>query len=146
MRDRGKKADIIIGAAVIVIGAALFIAFCLMRKPGNRVVVSVDGREVMELPLDVDTEKTIRGYSGGENRLVIRDGKASVTYADCPDRICVHQGTISAVGESIICLPHRVSIRIAGDDDEAPDAVTGCLSDDGEERTVGAKPHEEVER
>ena len=45
--------------------------------------------------------------------------------ADCPDRLCVKQGRIKKVGESIVCLPHKVVIEIVGEKEEAGvDAVT----------------------
>ena len=48
------------------------------------------------------------------NTLVINGGKASIVSADCPDKLCVHQQEISKAGESIICLPHKLVVRIEG--------------------------------
>jgi len=42
-----------------------------------------------------------------------------VTDADCPDRLCVKQRAISKQGETIVCLPHRLIVKIEGGD--APD-------------------------
>ena len=36
--------------------------------------------------------------------------------ADCPDRLCVKQGSISKNGESIVCLPHKVIVTVTGGD------------------------------
>ena len=43
---------------------------------------------------------------------MIRDGYASVEYADCPDGICAAHKPISRSGESIVCLPHKVVITV----------------------------------
>ena len=48
----------------------------------------------------------------GENVLVIKDGEASVTEADCPDGVCIRMGSISKTGENIVCLPHRLVVQI----------------------------------
>jgi len=61
----------------------------------------------------------------GENTLVIRDGRADIVAADCPDRLCVHQPSITRDGESIICLPHRITVTVEGGDAAAVDDVAG---------------------
>ncbi len=144
-RRRVSRIDIIVGAVAVGIGLVLVMLFFLLRKPGGHVIVSIDGREVASYALsdtvDVIVQDLARessntpdnsGESGnhdvsvhtGRNRLVIRDGEARIEEADCPDKLCVHQGGISHTNESIVCLPHRVSIRIAGESEEtAPDAV-----------------------
>ena len=123
MKKRIGTVDLLVGVAVLIIGAALLLVFFMTKKPGNRVIVSIDGKETSSYPLDQDLDTQIDGV-GGKNRLIIQDGEARITEADCPDKLCVKQGAVSHVGESIICLPHRVSVHIAGEDDEdMPDAV-----------------------
>lgn len=46
------------------------------------------------------------------NIVVIEHGKAFVREANCPDKICVNHSEISNVGESIICLPHKLIVEI----------------------------------
>ena len=114
--------ELIIVTAIAVIGAALVLVFFLMKKPGTSVIVSVDGKETARYELDKDTDIVLQGV-GGTNRLIISGGTARIEEADCPDKLCVHQGGISDVGESIICLPHHVSVRIEGDGADDTDAV-----------------------
>ena len=59
---------------------------------------------------EVDT--WIDGYQGGKNHLVIHDGCARIEEADCPDKLCVKQGTVSESGESVVCLPNRVVVAV----------------------------------
>lgn len=123
MEKKSFKVDIVIAVAVVLIGAVLVVTFFMMRSPGKNVIVSIDGKEAATYPLDEDRDEWIMGR-GGKNRLIIKDGKASVTEADCPDKLCVKQGSISNVNESIVCLPHRITVRVAGEDDkDTPDAV-----------------------
>ncbi len=74
-------------------------------------MVSVNGTEVARYPLDKELETDII-TDGGVNTLVIKEGKASVTHASCPDLICVGHREISSVGETIVCLPNKVVISI----------------------------------
>ena len=46
------------------------------------------------------------------NILVIKDGRADMTDADCPDRICVNHRPVSQEGETIVCLPHKVVVEV----------------------------------
>jgi hypothetical protein len=39
-------------------------------------------------------------------------GSIRVTEADCPDQICVHQGSITDDSLPIACVPHRLVIQI----------------------------------
>ncbi len=58
------------------------------------------------------------------NVVEICDGKASVTEADCPDKLCVGQREISGNGESIICLPHKLVVRTQSEVEGALDGLT----------------------
>ena len=97
--------------ALVAIGAA---ALFLLRGQGSAVRVEVDGTVIGTYPLSVDREvEIITGENGEErNLLVIKDGKATVSTATCPDGICAAHKPISREGESIVCLPHKVVITV----------------------------------
>ena len=121
-----KKNDIILVVGLLVATLALTLVLFTTRSSGDMVEVSVDGQVVATFPLSEDLEYTITGVGGGENYLVIKDGEAFLTDATCPDKLCVHMGHISQVGQSIICLPNKVVVTIVGDKkDEGYDAVVG---------------------
>ena len=46
-----------------------------------------------------------------------------MSEADCPDRLCVKQGEITNGIYPIVCLPHRLTVRIV--ENSGIDAVTG---------------------
>ena len=58
------------------------------------------------------------------NHLIIKDCKADVTEADCPDQICVDQKAISKEGETIVCLPNKVVVEVKGADASDFDTMT----------------------
>ena len=107
-------------AVVAIAGACLY----FFRGEGDTVTVSVDGKVIAAYPLDEDLVKDIRTESNGLNRLVIKDGKAYVETASCPDGICAAHKPIHREGESIVCLPNRVVISVrATEKADAPDIV-----------------------
>ena len=61
--------------------------------------------------------------NGGTNILTIKNGKAKMTDADCPDQLCVHQKAASKNHESIICLPNKVVVEVDGSEESEFDAV-----------------------
>ena len=110
-------------AIIAAIGIGLVVIFLLTKKNGTSVVVSIDGKEIERYGLNENVDTEIEGV-GGKNRLIIRDGEAWIEEADCPDKLCVKQGRISHTNESIVCLPHRITVRVIGESDEnTPDAV-----------------------
>lgn len=115
MRQTHKKkqivADIILISTLLFVGFGCIIYYNLQRKTGFHLQISVGGEVQTTLSLDEDADypvRTERGY----NLVVIRDGKAYVSEADCPDKICVSHNSISDVGETIICLPHQLVVEV----------------------------------
>ena len=113
-----KKNDLILIIFLTLTSVVMLIGISLFSRKGATVVVSVDGKEVASFPLDEDTVYNIGGYHGGENILEVKDGKAHLTDASCPDKLCVNMGYISKTGQSIICLPNKVVIEIKGNTEE----------------------------
>lgn len=108
-----KRNDILLIAGILL--AALLctgIYFLKYHKTGDMVQISIDGTVSETLPLDSDTTYTIETADGSKNILKIADGQATITNADCPDKLCVHQKAISLVGENLVCLPHKVVVTI----------------------------------
>ena len=114
MNTRSKHGDIWLILGVLAIAAGLFVLLWFTPDRGAAVEVTVDGTVYATLPLDTPATLTIPGENGVTNTLVIADGRASVTHADCPDRVCVRTGAISRTGQSIVCLPGRVVVTVVG--------------------------------
>lgn len=98
--------------AALLLAAAVFYCLVSARDTGPGVaVVRVDGVETERHPL---WEDGVFPLNGGSNLLVIRDGQAWLSEANCPDKLCVDQGRISRRGQAIICLPNRLTVTIEG--------------------------------
>ena len=86
-------------------------AVIVRQKPLARRVVLADLKE----PLTLEVNGAVIELD--------KDG-AHFVSSPCPDKICVNRGIIKRAGESAVCLPQRVSVRIEGGDSEI-DSVTG---------------------
>lgn len=106
-----KKRDVILIASILVVAIVLFVAMELTRQEGAFVLVRVDGQEVGRYALSEDGAYAL---NGGTNVLRIEDGTAYMTEADCPDKLCVHQGRISKSGQVITCLPNKLTVTVRG--------------------------------
>ena len=121
-----RRNDIIFIAALLLIAAVGMFYLFVLRESGNVVKVTVDGELYGTYSLSEDiTVDIVSGDNTSElNRLVIRDGKAHMEHATCPDGICVDHRPIFRNGESIVCLPNRVVVTVIIEDDaDAPDIV-----------------------
>ncbi|MDE5964232.1 MAG: NusG domain II-containing protein [Eubacterium sp.] len=120
-----KKADFILIGSVAVIAAVLFLCLYVFNSgSGDFVQIEVDGAVTDTISLSQDTVREIK-TDNGTNTLVISDGSAVMTQADCPDGICSNHKPINKTGESIICLPHKVVVTVISDksNDNEIDAV-----------------------
>lgn len=121
MKTGFKKKDIVV---VIVILVVAFLAFLLHEmigaKAAGAVTVKVNGEIEGVYSLGEDQEIEI---NGGSNILVIKNAKADMIEADCPDKLCVNQKPVSKNKESIICLPNKVIVEIDSSENSKYDAV-----------------------
>ncbi len=106
-----KKRDIILIASILIVAIALFLVVEMTKEEGAGVTVKVDGVDIAEYSLSKNGTYSL---NGGTNILVIEDGKAYLSDANCPDKLCVHQGKISMTGETITCLPNKLTVTVFG--------------------------------
>ena len=106
--------DIILVAVIVALALVGFIIFKATLKGGSIVTVSVDGKEEYRYRLDENEEFTVKTGENGEsiNVVVIENRKAYMKNADCPDKICVEHRPVSKVGETIVCLPHKLVVAV----------------------------------
>jgi len=98
------------------------------------VVVSIEGKEVKRCALeDFPVAEQVYANNGYTLKVALAEKKSSdqlgiqVNESDCPTQDCVHTGTITRSGQSIVCLPARIIIQLEGGSDanDGPDIVIG---------------------
>lgn len=114
MRRRFTKTDLCFIAALAVVCLAVAVFFYARRgEESGWVVVTRGGEEYGRYLLaEKQTVEITDGSGEVTNVLVISEGSADMTEADCPDRLCVHQRAICRAGESIVCLPNQVVVTV----------------------------------
>lgn len=118
---RINKAELSLVCGLLIFAALMLCIMEFTATSGAYAVVYVDGEEWGRYRLSDDAE-TVISTEHGENTLVIKDGRADVTDADCPDKTCVRAGAAGNTGEMIVCLPHKVMVKIEGRDSEGRDS------------------------
>ncbi len=117
-KDKKTRNDLLLAAAVLMIAGGVWLFATLNKAPGEYAAVIVNGEETERYPLDTDVEIRLESENGGYNILVIKDGKADITEASCPDKVCVNQHAVSKTGEAITCLPNKTVVEIVGGERE----------------------------
>lgn len=108
-----RKADFILLAMLILIGIAGSVLLSFGDSGGDRVVITVRGEDYGTYPLSEDRTIEVT-RDGRSNTVVIEDGTVRVTDATCKNHVCIDHAPIRSAGESIICLPNRVVVKIEG--------------------------------
>ena len=109
MTEKTKRRDLILILSLLAFGLLLLLLFRLTAAEGERVSVMLENTVIAEYPLDVDGEFPLLG---GKNLLVIEDGAAYIKESLCPDHLCERMGKIKNARERIVCLPHKLTVRI----------------------------------
>lgn len=106
--------------ALLALAAALYL-HGLQRPAGGTAVIEQDGRELHRIAFASLPETETLSVGG----TVIEVGPEGARFVSspCPDQVCVRTGLCSRAGDTAVCLPQRVSIRITGDG--CADAMTG---------------------
>ena len=115
------RLDVIVIAAILLLSLFLALTVFLTRKEGAVAVVEIDGMEAGKYPLSYDG---VFSLNGGTNVLVIENGVAYLNYSSCPDHVCERTGKIRYVGQAIVCLPNRVTVKVIGEEKGGVDFVS----------------------
>ncbi len=146
MKQYIRKADIILFIVLVALGLAASAALSMSRADagdGAKVIIESGGdlyatyslREdrtfVVPAPKQNSTdapaanpEDSASAQYDYYNVVEIKDGTVSVTEASCKNQVCVRHGAISRSGESIVCLPNRLVVRIENGEGGGYDSVT----------------------
>lgn len=115
----------LIPSVVILMGILFALAFLLRSfNLQNPVVRIKKGNQIVEEIRMSDVED-YEIVNLGTNKVRIEHDGVYMENANCPDKLCVHQGRISRTGQSIICLPNKIIVEIVGKKPDV-DAVSGA--------------------
>ena len=116
LRTSFSLADGVLAVGVIVLAAVLIIQPWGVKASGRaqEIIVEVNGQEAMRLPLVEETrDYQVEGFAG-TSYFQIEGYEVRMVDSACRDKLCVHEGLIGESGNSIVCLPNRVVLRLVG--------------------------------
>lgn len=119
-----KKKELFFILGILLLAGVLWFGMRFSRKESSTIRITVGGEEYGIYSLAEDQIIPI----GETNVCEIKNGKATMIEADCPDHLCMKQKAIDQNGGTIICLPNKVVIEggaseSSGQDSPVPDAV-----------------------
>lgn len=118
-----RRGDVLTALLVAALAAAILLGLRLTARPGAQVEVTApDGR--LTLSLAQDQVRELTGRNGIRVVIRVEGGRVRFEESGCPDRICVHSGWLSSVGQSAACVPAGIALRLTGETDTGLDAVT----------------------
>lgn len=123
-----KKSDLLLVGGILL---AAVLAFWLYSRFAPR------GSVKAEIYVDQTLVKTVDLQNSNEQRFsvpehpevvfrVYKDGSIAFEASDCPDKVCIRTGRLSRPGESAVCLPKSMVlkiVRISGDSEHDPDFI-----------------------
>ncbi len=93
-------------------GAALW----LNSRSASGMVANIYQDGVCIRSIDLSRVTTAETYpvesDAGVNIIQIEPGQIRILEADCPDQVCVQAGWLTDSAAPIVCLPHRLVIRL----------------------------------
>ena len=117
-----KKLNVILPAVLAAAAIGLMGWMHLHKEAApeeNRVVITVDGKEVKSVPLSRPQTVVIRQGDGIENVIEVTEEGARMLSSTCDNQLCVHMGQVTLDNwefrpnqQFIICLPNRVTVEL----------------------------------
>ena len=105
--------------AIVFVAAAVLSAVVFGARTDGRIAEIVqNGTVIRRIDLDAVTEPftfTVTSEDGGFNVVSVERGRIRVSEADCPDKVCMGRGWCADSALPILCMPHRLLIRIVGE-------------------------------
>ncbi len=103
-------------ALLLVCALALyFVSQVSLSAEASTVVVTIDGEEVLRRPLAMEDTYEIAQEDGSVNIIAVEDGAVFMQEANCRDGLCIRQGKMRNGAKTIVCLPHKLVVRLTGD-------------------------------
>lgn len=109
-----KKKEIFLISFLFLLSIILFI-FQEKASYPSYLIVEVNNKEILKININTLKSKkefSVEGILG--KSFFLYDPKKGIRMisSPCPDKICIRQGWINKAGETIVCLPNRVVIRL----------------------------------
>ena len=121
---RITTADKILIAALLILNGWLFANWGTGFSKGDWVVVTVNQKETIRLPLNQAQITHVKGPLCLTD-IEVKKGRARIARSPCKNKVCIKSGYIRYADRLAACIPNRVVVRIVGKSHRGVDAVVG---------------------
>ena len=98
----------------LLLAAGAFAVFHWTRPDTQtQALILSDGETVARVALPAVRTTDVE-VPGKDICIRIEGDRVWVLHSDCPDQICVRSGEIRTAGQTVVCLPNRVVVKITG--------------------------------
>ena len=110
---------------VLVLALALAVALPFYLRPNDVLTCEIvqDGEIVQTVKLTDTADEKIVIEGAVTNHIEITADGVRFAESNCPDQVCVRSGLLTRAGQSAVCLPNRVIVRVTGAAAPEVDAV-----------------------
>ncbi len=116
--------DVVIILVAVIASAFALVSQLISEKDDLSCVIRASSEVVYRVELTDHTDEVCVVDGEFPVDVVISDDGVYVRSASCPDKLCEHTGKISRSGQSIVCLPAKVTVTLESNNNEF-DAVVG---------------------
>lgn len=113
-----KIGDKIVILLILASSLSLSLYFLIGTQQGlgEKVIVQVRGEVVKTINLpQEDFEWKYVADDGDSNLIQVKGHQVRIVEASCPDQICTNEGWKSKPGSTIVCLPHKLIVKVVGE-------------------------------
>ena len=109
-----RKSDIAVVAIILLAAFGIWGWMMFAPQPETKKIEIVrDGKLIETIALPA-ADNVIVLDEDASIQLELKDNQIRFLETDCPDKICVRTGFIGKVGQSAVCLPNRIVVKITG--------------------------------
>lgn len=102
-----KKKECFFIIGILILAGILWIGMRFTKKESETIRITVNGEEYGVYSLSENQIISI----GDTNVCQIKDSRAFMIEANCPDHLCMKQNAVDKTGGTIVCLPNKVVIE-----------------------------------
>lgn len=115
-----KKMDVVIISTLAILSFTPQLIFSKSSDKDNLPTyahIAVSGETYRNVMLCDKNEKDTITIKNDDhvNTILVENKTVKIIDANCKDSTCIKQGTISKVGDTLVCLPHKLIIEIKGE-------------------------------
>lgn len=122
---RRRRNSILLIISIAAVAAVMLAVYTVHMSGIGRPMLQITVGGELYGTYDLNRDQTIQ--INDTNTCEIKDAEVRMTWADCPDQICVKSTALNSSGGSIVCMPNRVVLAIVNAEasDDTPDTVAG---------------------